>query len=98
MIAARRIHIHERSHRPLDIDINIRSDTDGFLFDSRIDLRNRLDVWIDSFAFRSISSHEVGDRFNPEVDPFPEVTVGKISELQILLRIKARLLWKAATV
>src|ERR1700691_2420719 len=74
--------------------VNISPDAHGLFLNTGVNFRNRLDGRIHRLRVLVSLLHEIGERLNSEIDPFSETGVRKVSQLQVFLRIKPRLLFE----
>ncbi len=72
--------------------VNVSPHSYGFSFNPGIDFRNRLDLRIDALRGAVNLAQKIGEGLNPERNPLAERRIGKISQLQIVLRIESALL------
>ncbi len=75
--------------------VNIGSYPHRFLFNARINLRNRFDLWIHALCVAVNFLHEVGEGLNSEVNPLSKIAIGKVSQLQVFLGIQTRLFFES---
>src|ERR1051326_238808 len=82
------VFVRDRIHDRIQT-VYIGPDSRRLFLDTRINLRNGLDLWVHRFGSLIDFANKVSDRLNSEIHPLSEICIGEVAWLHILSRVQA---------